>query len=409
MSAFQFFFIIYALLSQATSGPIAEGDTKFLGNIILSGESPPSNFANYWNQVTCENEGKWGNAELSRDQFSWGGIDAAYNYAKNKGFPFKHHCFFWDLQKPNWMGGLSAADQKAEAEEWIMAYANRYPQTEYIDVVNEPRDHTPTYSNALGGKGETGWDWIVWAFETARKYCPKAKLLINEHNVEANMTNALLFRNIIVILHERKLVDGVGIQCHAADIQRNNASLDTIKRCIDTLASVGLPMYPSELDLEGDDQQQLADYKRIFPYIWEHPGTKGVTLWGYQGNMWTTNAVLIKNGVERPALKWLRTYVDSIKNNKITHTNKKSSTETNPIMVNYSRLGRIEVHLSSMQEYAVRIIDPRGRIIASQMNHLFTRETHTIVFPTLSLCPGLYIVNAKSRQLCLTKKFILGF
>jgi endo-1,4-beta-xylanase len=150
-----FVLVLFIFVSQVKSGPIAEGDTKFLGNIILTGESPPSNFANYWNQVTCENQGKWGNVETSRDQYNWTGVDAAYNYAKNKKFSFKHHCFFWDLQKPDWIGGLTTAEQKAEAEEWIQAYATRYPQTDYIDVVNEPRDHTPTFSNALSSKGTT--------------------------------------------------------------------------------------------------------------------------------------------------------------------------------------------------------------------------------------------------------------
>ncbi len=403
---FCIFLSIIAL--QSNGGPIADGDYRFLGNIILTSESPPSNFADYWNQVTCENQGKWGNVESTRDQFNWQGIDAAYNYAKKKGFPFKHHCFFWDLQKPNWIGTLSATDQKAEAEEWIKAYADRYPETEYIDVVNEPRDHTPTWSNAIGGKGKTGWDWIVWAFDTARKYCPNAILLINEHNVEANMTNALIYRNIIVILHEKGLVDGVGIQCHTADIQRNNASLDTIKKCIDTLASVGVPIYPSEFDLEGDDQKQLADYKRIFPYLWEHPRTKGVTFWGYQGNIWNTGAVLIQNGAERPALKWLRTYVDSVKKTTTARLVEKADIATKSIIVNYASRGVIHVNLSSRQEYAFRIIDPRGKLIFSQINRTFPSGDHPIIVPTRFLRPGLYIFSVNRKTLSENRKFFLG-
>ncbi len=401
------FIIIAVSTFKAQSGPIAQGDSKFLGNIILNNESPPSNFADYWNQVTCADQGKWGNVEPSRDQMNWAGTDAAYNYAKKKGFPFKHHCFFWDLQKPGWISGLSADDQKAEALEWIKAFADRYPETEYIDVVNEPRDHTPAFSGALGGKGETGWDWIVWAFETARKYCPNALLLINEHNVEANMTNALIYRNIIVILHQKHLVDGVGIQCHTADIQRNNASLDTIKRCIDTLASAGVPLYPSEFDLEGDDRKQLADYQKIFPFLWEHPSTKGVTLWGYQGQIWNTGAVLIQNGAERPALKWLRTYVDSLKKPVEVHAAGQIIAATTAMTIDFQENGTVRIMAPSAREGTLKFADLRGRTVFSRTINLRPSDGRALVIPAPSLPSGLYCLTVNGSNRVLSRKIFL--
>jgi endo-1,4-beta-xylanase len=389
--------------------PLADGDRRFLGNIILTSESPPSNFANFWNQVTCENQGKWGNVESTRDQMNWKGIDSAYNYAKRKGFSFKHHCFFWDLQKPGWIGGLSAAEQKSEAEEWIQAYADRYPDTKYIDVVNEPRDHTPAFSAALGGKGSTGWDWIVWAFETSRKYCPKALLLINEHNVEANMTNALAYREIISILNEKNLVDGVGIQCHTADIQRNGASLDTIRKCIDTIASLGVPLYPSELDLEGDDQKQLDDYKRIFPYLWEHPGTKGITLWGYQGAIWNTEAVLIKNGVERPALKWMRAYVDSLKKSKPTGSAIGSPGTKETIVIENTVSGGLHIRLASMRAFSLRILDPLGREVFLRTHSFYFSGKQYVPVPQSPLPKGLYLLTVTTARSTMTTWRVLGF
>lgn len=43
---------------------------KFVGNITHSGQIP-SDFANYWNQITCENEGKWSSVESTRDVMNW--------------------------------------------------------------------------------------------------------------------------------------------------------------------------------------------------------------------------------------------------------------------------------------------------------------------------------------------------
>ena len=85
-------------------GPIAEGCDKFLCNI--STEGPPSNFLNYWNQVTLENNGKWGNVEPNRDQMNWGPTKAAYDYCLKNNIPFKHHTFLWNEQGPNWIKNL---------------------------------------------------------------------------------------------------------------------------------------------------------------------------------------------------------------------------------------------------------------------------------------------------------------
>jgi endoglucanase len=63
--------------------------------------------------------------------------------------------------------------------------------------------------------------------------------------------------------------------------------------------------------VRGDDATQLAIYKEQFPYFWEHPSVKGITLWGYVENeMWRNEAYLLSSeGVERPALQWLRSYI----------------------------------------------------------------------------------------------------
>lgn len=130
---------------------IADGCDKFLGNISTAG--PPANFMNYWNQVTLENNSKWANVEPNRDQMNWGPIQAAYDYCQKNGIPFKYHTFLWNEQYPSWMDGLSAADKKAEVEELIKAVGQKFPETAFIDVVNECREKSPKWKDALGGAG----------------------------------------------------------------------------------------------------------------------------------------------------------------------------------------------------------------------------------------------------------------
>ncbi len=293
--------------AQLAQAQIANGKTKFLGNIIAG--NPPANFNTYWNQVSPENAGKWGSVEPVRGQMNWGPLDTAYNYARANGMPFKQHTFVWGSQEPNWIGGLSAAQQAVEVEDFMRQYCQRYPQTQYIDVVNEPLHQPASYRAALGGAGATGWDWIVWSFEKARQHCPNAKLLINEYGIINDANAVTRYKGIVSILKSRGLIDGVGIQSH--HFSMDTVAPATITQNLNSLAQAGVPIYVSELDMTGDDATQLSRYQQKFPLLWTHPAVAGVTLWGYiEGQTWVANSHLVRrDGSERPALTWLANYV----------------------------------------------------------------------------------------------------
>lgn len=306
----------YQLFSQ----PLAEGHNKFLGN-VYGNSTPPANWDSYWNQVTPENAGKWLYREPSRDNYNWGGADNVYNFAKQRGIPFKYHALVWGEQRPSWISTLDSAEQAEETEEWIRIIGERYPDMEFVDVVNEPLPgHDPNgFKEALGGAGETGYDWVIWAFEKARQYMPNTKLLINDFNILLSNSNTTTYLQIINLLKDRGLIDGISAQCHRSQIE--NASNATIEGNLDRLAATGLPIYISEMDLGNfgntgtpNDSVQLSLYQRIFPILWEHPGVAGITLWGYiEGQMYQSTAFLLRsNGRERPALQWLREYLKSV-------------------------------------------------------------------------------------------------
>jgi endo-1,4-beta-xylanase len=291
-------------------GQMAAGKEKWVGNIWYGG-SEPLKFSTYWNQLTPENAGKWASVEGTRDQMNWSQLDAMYNYCKSKGYPFKEHCFVWGAQQPSWIGSLSQSEQKAEVEEWIRLYGERYPDTDSIDVVNEMFHNTPVYKEAIGGNGSTGWDWIVWSFEKARQYCPKAKLLINEYNVIEGYTAVSDYANLANILKSRGLIDGIGVQNHGLE----STNLNDVKSRLTQLGNTGLPVYVSEFDLDfgSDENAQKNRYAELFPLMYEHPAVAGITLWGYiQGHHWRENAYILRSdGSERPALTWLREYLSS--------------------------------------------------------------------------------------------------
>lgn len=308
------FFLIFSFscnlnMSDNTQSS-SSSSSKFLGNIIGITTSEPSKFSIYWDQVTPENSGKWGFVESTRDSMNWTTMDFIYNYSKQKGFAVKFHTIVWGSQEPLWISILSTNEQMEEIIEWYSNISARYPDLDMIDVVNEPLHAPPSFKNALGGNGATGWDWVVKSFQMARQYFPNSKLLINDYGIIGDPNAARQYTNIIMILKKSNLIDGIGIQCHYFNM--NTVSTTTMREVLQILGSTGLPIYVSELDIQGStDTEQLNRYKEKFPILWEDTNIKGVTLWGYiEGTMWISDAHLLRaNGTERPALTWLTNYV----------------------------------------------------------------------------------------------------
>ncbi|HRJ30077.1 MAG TPA: endo-1,4-beta-xylanase [Cyclobacteriaceae bacterium] len=401
-----------------SDGQIANNKCKFLGNIISN--NIPSSFNTYWNQVTPENSGKWGSVEGTRNVMNWGALDLAYNHAKTNGFPFKQHTFVWGQQQPAWITQLMNntaipqeeryAEVRAEVEQWIRLYCERYPDTDFIDVVNEPFHATPSYDLALG----TGWNWVVWAFQKAREYCPNAKLHLNEYNILNSDGATNNYLALINILKGHNLIDGIGIQCHRFEIE--NAPVTQLKSNLDKLATSGLPIFISEFDIGNlnntstgnpttDDNVQLEIYQRVFPVLWTHPAVEGITLWGYlQGQTWQATAYLLRNdGTERPALTWLKSYVPTVPGGSFCLTTSLDEEIDNlSVFPNPSSTGKFIVESSSRFELSITLRDMQGKIVTQQ-----TVATNNATTIDISDTPGLYLLEVFDGKKTVYKKLIV--
>lgn len=274
----------------------------FVGNITTNG-AVRSDFLQYWDQITPENEGKWASVEATRDVYNWSGLDRAYNYAMANNIPFKQHTFIWGNQSPGWINSLSAAEQAAEIEEWIRDYCARYPNTAMIDVVNEA---TPGHAPAAYAQNAFGSNWIIRSFQLARQYCPNAVLILNDYNVLSWDTDA--FIRMATPAVNAGVVDALGAQGHGLEGQ----SLSSIQNKLNQVAALGLPIYISEYDVaRTNDQEQLQIMQTQFPLFYNHPSVAGITLWGYVvGSTWVNGSGLIQsNGTHRPAMTWLMNYL----------------------------------------------------------------------------------------------------
>lgn len=321
------FVILIAWLIQfhLAAEPLAESKARFLGCNFTPSSEP--RLEKYWNQVVPGNYGKWGSVERRRDVMNWTNLDNAYNFAQTHGFPFRYHVLIWGNQQPSWMNNLSSSAQRDEIEEWFSAVATRYPDIDYLEVVNEPLNAPPDGNNgranyiaALGGTGSSGWEWVLESFRLARQYFPGTQLVINEYNVIRNNSNTANYLALIGLLQAEDLIDVIGFQAHA--FTTKPASVGAMTTSINQFEATGLPVMVTEMEIDGavsvgpdwiqDDALQLSEYQRVFPLFWEHPAIVGVSLWGWRPGLWRdAEMAYLQNidGTERPALQWLRHYL----------------------------------------------------------------------------------------------------
>ncbi len=428
---FTLFMALSLLLSDDVFSQFAEGKTKWLGNVHSNDQVEL--FTRYWNQVTPENSGKWGSVEGTRDQMNWGGLDDAYNLAKNNGFPFRFHVLVWGNQQPGWISGLSEEEQIEEIQEWFEAVAERYPDIDYLEVVNEPLHDPPDgeqdggYMDALGGEGETGWDWIITAFQMARDIFPDStKLIINDYGIVSNPNEARRYLEIVDLLKDRNLIDGIGVQAHAFN---NGSSLSsgttpqTINTVLNILAESYLPIQVTEMDIDGNpnldddgsEAYQLEKYKQIFPVFWEHPAVEGVTLWGWRPGLWrSAQEAYIFDLRPKDAMDWLEDYVDTANvvfavSNELIDENltpagfELSQNYPNPFNPNT----QIQYQIAAGSEVQLNVYDITGRKIRELVNRYQAAGTYSISFNAQDLPSGMYLYELVTPDFREIKKMML--
>ncbi len=304
------------LLAQLSTNP-----DKFLGNITTRGNVDAGGgvpaYYTLWNQITCENESKWGSVEGNRGNFNWG-CDRAFNYAKQHGFTYKFHALLWGAQYPNWLPDLTPKERFAAITNWFNKVKEKYNTLPMIDVVNEAvgrhQEGNPMIKESMGGGGKTGYDWLIKAFDMAGQRWPDAILIYNDYNsIRWDVDNYI---TLVQTLRDAGApIDAYGNQSHELGDISVSELTNVLKKQQDALQ---MPMYITELDIDkANDSQQKSQYEKILPIMWEAPYCAGVTLWGYiHGSTWVDNSGLYKNGVERPAMTWIKEYMatDAAKN-----------------------------------------------------------------------------------------------
>ena len=303
---------------------LADGAPKFLGNTTASGEIP-EDFGTYWNQITAENECTWSWVEKERGTYDFSDCDAVYNWAKEHRAYFSYHTLIWGSHNPEWLSRLDSAETKKAITEWMDAVQGHFPDLDMIEVVNEAvKSGVSGYHSAFArykivealGGDDGDYKFVATAFRMARERWPKAILIYNDHNT-------IMWQKAEAIDLVKKVkaqggpIDGFGMQFHETYAQGSSASCipaATLKTALQDAyeQTGGTPIFITQYDVgTEDDQLQKSCYETHMPVLMESEYVSGVTLWGYvYGATWTTNgnSGLIKDGIDRPAMTWLKEY-----------------------------------------------------------------------------------------------------
>ena len=335
--------------SVASFAQLNQNPCKFLGNITTRGQIQPNvgglKYEDLWDQLTCENESKWGsivNCKVSSAQegiqkWNWKNSDAHYNWCKENGVLFKFHCLVWTSQFPSCLKGVTGSELKKQVEYWMDAVAIKYPDLAIIDVVNEAikghaegesgaMDFKNALSQALGNSSNPyDYKWIAEAFRMARERFPNAVLIYNDYNTFTWQKNEFVDL-VSSLVKQGAPIDAYGHQSHDLDdYYKNNQitnfgnTLKEIHNSITQKAGKELLCYITEFDIsQGDDNTYETIMKNTFKPMWEADYVAGITIWGFvNGATWRDNTGLVtSSGADRSGMKWLKNYMatDEAKN-----------------------------------------------------------------------------------------------
>ncbi|XP_010274480.1 PREDICTED: uncharacterized protein LOC104609786 [Nelumbo nucifera] len=234
-------------------------------------------FTSRFTVTTFENEMKWYSTENSPGKENYSVADAMLQFTRKNGIRVRGHNVFWDDPKyqPWWVPKLSYSQLNQAAWKRINSIMSRYKgQVIAWDVVNENL-HFSFFEDRLGRNASAAF------YKKAHQLDDRAIMFLNEYNtIEDSRDGTSSPAKYIQKLKEiqsyagGRIPLGIGLQGHF-----NTPDIAYMRSALDTLAATKLPIWITELDVEGGPNQ--AKYlEEILREAHSHPAIKGIVIWG---------------------------------------------------------------------------------------------------------------------------------
>jgi endo-1,4-beta-xylanase len=250
--------------------------------------------------VVPENDMKW--QDMNRgapgdDDF--GPADTVVDFAVKNRLVLRGHNLLWYFRTPPWFFDLpSRAAKEGAVVTRIETICGRYRGKVYCwDVVNEPIEpkdgrldglRQAVFLEALGP------GYLDLAYRTARAADPKARLVVNEYDIELDAPEQDRRRAALLGLLRRMRargtpVDAVGIESHLRAAGGPPLSAPKLRRFLAEIAAMGLEIQITELDVTDENapadiarrDRLVADtYRRWLDAVLAEPAVKMIVTWG---------------------------------------------------------------------------------------------------------------------------------
>ncbi|SDY99170.1 endo-1,4-beta-xylanase [Micromonospora pattaloongensis] len=173
--------------------------------------------AREFNTVTAENVMKWEATEPQRGAHDWAAADQLVDFARANRQLVRGHTLVWHNQNPSWVteGDFSSAELRQILKKHIQDEVRHFKgRIWHWDVANEIFTDDGQWRNTIWLE-KLGPGYVADALRWAHQADPKARLYLNDYNVEGINAKSTAYYNLIKQLRSEGVpVHGFGIQGH---------------------------------------------------------------------------------------------------------------------------------------------------------------------------------------------------
>jgi endo-1,4-beta-xylanase len=283
--------VVWPAPAASASVPLKNITHRYVGSAVAAAylASEPDYRAvltREFDNVTPENEMKWGTVEAVRGQYDWSGADAIVRYAQQTHKTVRGHTLVWHSQLPDWVAALPAAELRQVLRDHVMTEVKRYKgKIRAWDVVNEIFNEDGTRRDTVF-RQKLGDGFVADVFRWAHAADPAAKLYINDYNIEGRNPKSDAVYDLVKTLQRQGVpVGGVGVQAHLS-IQYGFPA--EYRANLARFAALGVDVAITEADVRiptPPDAAKLDTQASYFGRLWDgcHAVSRCVefTTWGF--------------------------------------------------------------------------------------------------------------------------------
>ncbi|VVB10463.1 unnamed protein product [Arabis nemorensis] len=248
---------------------------------ILQSQGYRKWFASRFKITSFTNEMKWYATEKARGRENYTVADSMLKFAEENEILVRGHTVLWDNPKmqPSWVQKIKdPKDVMNVTLNRINSVMKRYKgKLTGWDVVNENL-HWDYFEKMLGVNASSRF------YNLASKLDPGVTLFVNEYNTIENPKEVTAspikvkkkMEEILAYPGNQNIKGAIGAQGHFGPTQSN---LAYIRSALDTLGSLCLPVWLTELDMPKCLNQEKY-IEEILREAYSHPAVKGIIIFG---------------------------------------------------------------------------------------------------------------------------------